>query len=111
MPDRRPAVGRSLKKSTRIFPDTSEDLVWRRNPPPATNSEIRSNLNTAGVVEPRSVNTTGDDAPAGTVSPSINRTQPQPITKLDPALVDRLTDDVIRRVEQRARIERQRRGL
>jgi hypothetical protein len=26
-------------------------------------------------------------------------------------LLDRITDDVIRRVEQRARIERQRRGL
>ena len=33
------------------------------------------------------------------------------ITKLDPALVDRLAEDVIRRMEQRVRIERQRRGL
>ncbi|HJQ36753.1 MAG TPA: hypothetical protein VKB93_06420 [Thermoanaerobaculia bacterium] len=30
---------------------------------------------------------------------------------LDPALLDRLTDDVIRRVERRGRIERERRGL
>ena len=30
---------------------------------------------------------------------------------LDPALLDRLTDDVIRRVERRVRIERERRGL
>ena len=30
---------------------------------------------------------------------------------IDPALLDRLTDDVIRRVERRARIERERRGL
>ena len=30
---------------------------------------------------------------------------------LDPALVERLTDDVIRRIERRARIERERRGL
>ncbi|HET8774101.1 MAG TPA: hypothetical protein VFP80_09935 [Thermoanaerobaculia bacterium] len=30
---------------------------------------------------------------------------------LDPALLDRLTDDVIRRVEKRVRIERERRGL
>jgi hypothetical protein len=29
----------------------------------------------------------------------------------DSALLDRLTDDVIRRVEKRARIERARRGL
>jgi hypothetical protein len=33
------------------------------------------------------------------------------ITALDPALVDRLTDDVIRRVERRVRIERERRGI
>lgn len=33
------------------------------------------------------------------------------ITSLDPALVDRLTDDVIRRVERRVRIERERRGI
>ncbi len=33
------------------------------------------------------------------------------ITNLDPALLDRLADDVIRRVERRVRIERERRGL
>jgi hypothetical protein len=33
------------------------------------------------------------------------------ISDLDPRLVDRLTDDVIRRVERRVRIERERRGL
>ena len=30
---------------------------------------------------------------------------------LDPALVERLTDDVIRRIDRRLRIERERRGL
>jgi hypothetical protein len=30
---------------------------------------------------------------------------------VDPRLLDRLTDDVIRRVERRVRIERERRGL
>jgi hypothetical protein len=30
---------------------------------------------------------------------------------LDPVFVDRLTDDVIRRVERRMRIERERRGV
>jgi hypothetical protein len=33
------------------------------------------------------------------------------ISDLDPRFVDRLTDDVIRRVERRVRIERERRGL
>jgi len=33
------------------------------------------------------------------------------VADLDPALLDRLTDDVIRRVERHVRIERERRGL
>jgi hypothetical protein len=33
------------------------------------------------------------------------------VTKLDPALMDRLANDVIRRMEKRVRIERERRGL
>jgi hypothetical protein len=32
-------------------------------------------------------------------------------TALDPMLADHLADDVIRRIERRARIERERRGL
>lgn len=36
---------------------------------------------------------------------------PLRVTDLDPGLLDRLTDDVIRRVERRVRIERERRGL
>lgn len=37
--------------------------------------------------------------------------QPTPAVRLDPAAVDRLADDVIRRIEKRGRIERERRGL
>jgi len=42
---------------------------------------------------------------------SAKRPAPLRMTDLDPAFVDRLTDDVIRRVERRVRIERERRGL
>jgi hypothetical protein len=45
------------------------------------------------------------------VAPAIERAAAPQVAKLDPGLLDRLTDDVIRRVEQRMRIERQRRGL
>jgi hypothetical protein len=48
-------------------------------------------------------------APA--LAPAIERAAAAQAPKLDPGLLDRLTDDVIRRVEQRMRIERQRRGL
>jgi hypothetical protein len=39
------------------------------------------------------------------------RTTPLQFGDLDASLLDRLTDDVIRRVERRVRIERERRGL
>jgi hypothetical protein len=45
------------------------------------------------------------------VAPLHERPAAMQITKLDPAVLDRLTDDVIGRVEKRMRIERQRRGL
>jgi hypothetical protein len=43
-------------------------------------------------------------------APPADRRAPA-VTSLDPVLVDRLTDDVIRRVERRIRIERERRGV
>jgi hypothetical protein len=45
------------------------------------------------------------------LSPHSVRAAALRVTDLDPALLDRLTDDVIRRVERRVRIERERRGL
>jgi hypothetical protein len=44
-------------------------------------------------------------------APPVRAAASQTVMKLDPALVDRLADDVIRRVERRVRIERERRGL
>jgi hypothetical protein len=47
------------------------------------------------------------------VSPSADRGIGKAVvcaTALDPVLVDRLADDVIRRIDRRARIERERRG-
>jgi hypothetical protein len=40
-----------------------------------------------------------------------NASLPVQMKDLDPRVIDRLTDDVIRRVERRARIERERRGV
>jgi hypothetical protein len=48
---------------------------------------------------------------ARAVSTAMERATAPQITRIDPGLLDRLTDDVIRRVEQKIRIERQRRGL
>lgn len=99
------------KKSTRIYLDSPEELVWRRQQSPVTNTEVYDHAKTLTPAQSEGVTAGVDEAPTQTVSPSIARSTPQQVTKLDPALVDRLTDDVIRRIEKRARIERQRRGL
>jgi hypothetical protein len=55
---------------------------------------------------------------ARTRTTGVTQSAPEPVphkparlSDLEPSFVDRLTDDVIRRVERRARIERERRGL
>jgi len=52
-------------------------------------------------------------SPSGSVSQEAPRATTVAIrmADLEPGLIDRLTDDVIRRVERRVRIERERRGL
>ena len=93
---------------TRIQFDRPEELVWRRVPPTTVNEDVH-HANTSDSTQRQPVRIV--ETPAQQFStPTVRTTQTQ-ITKIDPALLDRLTDDVIRRVEKRARIERQRRGL
>lgn len=92
-----------------------EELVWRPNSGPAAvrSSEDRPTTTdstpTRRSSSSRSTPRTGAEG-AATV-PSGAPSSPSTITRIDPALLDRLADDVIRRVEQRARIDRQRRGI
>jgi len=64
---------------------------------------------------PRSVPveaSTVDVARVATSSPhALNAPSPAQLRDLDPRLIDTLAEDVIRRVERRARIERERRGV
>jgi hypothetical protein len=88
------------------------DLVWsepRRAVADATAKTPRTTVaasvarSSGGPASARE-STSEPQAPAARVTAT-------PITTLDPALVDRLADDVIRRVERRVRIERERRGI
>ena len=99
------------RQSAMVQFDRPEELVWRRNQSPTSNYETDDGSHTGATPRREPVRSVVEETPAQSVSPAIARPTPQSITKLDPALLDRLTDDVIRRVEQRARIERQRRGL
>ena len=73
--------------------------VTVRDPAPALRESIAARAESAARPATRS--------PAPAVSPS----PPPAMPRLDAAFVDRLAEDVIRRVEKRARIERERRGL
>lgn len=88
-----------------------EELVWRRmlrpaktiddlEQPPAVSGSYRTPVHSfsAQQAEPK-------------VSSAIEKGTVLQVTKLDPGLLDRLTNDVIGRLEKRMRIERQRRGL
>ena len=101
-------IGEPKRKQIQFaFP---EELVWRRvQPPPTVGTNVRdSNISESNQRESgRAI----AETPVQQASSPLGRAAQQQITKIDPGLLDRLTDDVIRRVEQRARIERQRRGL
>ena len=89
-----------------------QELVWRRAMQPA--AEIADNewqsdpRELAHQAQGRSF--PGNEASSGMPHP-FGHAPASPTMKIDSALMDRLADDVIRRVEQRARINRERRGL
>jgi hypothetical protein len=91
--------------------DRPEEFVWRRVAhPPREVDEIASRQEFSDSYEPSSLRSF-ESQEAVHVSPSVEQPAVQQIANLDPRVLDRLTDDVIRRVEQRIRIERERRGL
>ncbi|MGZ5442157.1 MAG: hypothetical protein ACXW5U_10575 [Thermoanaerobaculia bacterium] len=88
--------------SQRVPPGRPPELVWRSATRPAV--EIAAET---GHADSRSM-AAHPMAPEG---PARSGPAALQMRDLDPALLDRWTDDVIRRVERRARIERERRGL
>jgi hypothetical protein len=92
--------------------DRSPELVWRRarrSPDDAPSEGRHPDLPSSSTrASARSVPT---PAAANEAPGRAERAAATSVTNLDPALLDRLTDDVIRRVERRVRIERERRGL
>jgi hypothetical protein len=99
------------KRASRIQIDRPEELVWRRVIRPTTEvAEAEHRPEVAASVQRSALRSFESQEPAK-ISAPIERLTAAQIVSLDPSFVDRLTDDVIRRVEKRAQIERQRRGL
>ena len=87
-------------------------LAWRREPvaagagPDAAADTTRSGARVPAQPEAAAPRTAS--VPPGLASRRLERA---PLDALDPADVDRIAEDVVRRIERRARIERERRGL
>lgn len=87
------------------------DLVWlarATGSAPAADTPRFEASSAAGASAARSIQAVAD-APA-TASRTGDNTVVR-ATALDPTLANRLADEVIRRIDRRARIERERRGL
>ena len=88
------------------------EITWRRTAPVETSvSATPPRRDRALSRDLAHAVTASAPAIAPVTVPSSGKAAPVQISDLDPRLVDRLTDDVIRRVERRVRIERERRGL
>jgi len=90
----------------------TEELVWRRVSTSTTEiTERMRHLESLVSSERPTSRVASSEQTAVEIARAIEAVKATPVTKLDPALMDRLANDVIRRVEQRVRIERERRGL
>jgi hypothetical protein len=89
-----------------------QELAWRRGVPPAAESAGNERQADSRELTRQSLGRSfpGQEAASGMPLP-FGRAPAAPALKIDSAMMDRLADDVIRRVEQRARINRERRGL
>ena len=90
-----PIVWRDAARAQR---SESEGIAQRNQRPPSTNRTSP-------------VSASPDGGAAREASALRQRTASVRLSDFEPGLVERLTDDVIRRVERRVRIERERRGL
>ena len=86
------------------------ELVWRRAAQPPSADVENQARPTSSTLAPSSVRSHRATTTAALEQPIVATAQTHPLI-LDLGFMDRLTDDVIRRVEKRVRIERERRGL
>lgn len=89
----------------------SVNLVWRASPTSSAPSGDTPRFGTTSAAGAPSTRSTQAFAQVSTTSSHTSDNTVVRATALDPVLADRLADDVIRRIDRRARIERERRGL
>ena len=109
------ATGAASGKSTSFWTERPEALVWRRTPAAGRNAgddqmDVAERTGPAGVSQQRARVLPGQATEETPVFSEPAGQMPSP-AKLDPSVLDRLTNKVIQQVEKRIRIERERRGL
>jgi hypothetical protein len=112
-PERRAPRGSAAAAAREVRSHRPPEIVWRRSSYAIGSAvaHVRPPVEVQSVVSrvwPSAAPTQEAEA-RPTATPQ--RTSPLQFGDLDASLLDRLTDDVIRRVERRVRIERERRGL
>jgi hypothetical protein len=89
-----------------------EELAWRSQPPRLSRGKGETNYDEPAEsrdhTEPRSQSA---PVPGPGAAQNFETAIPTKLSGFDPAIMDRLADNVIERVEKKMRIERQRRGL
>jgi len=88
-------------------------IDWRKSASPAQ-GRAAAPASPANAEAPAVKSPSSRDTPSRALAPTPPAACPSSqsvTTALDPSLADRLAEDVIRRIERRARIERERRGL
>lgn len=105
------AVSYRNRQVARFGDEKGAELVWRRaSSSPAKDEKVeRESTGSFGTRTQTSSRSENQQAPD--VARLVERAATKQMTQLDPVLLDRLTDNVISRVEKRIKIERQRRGL
>ena len=104
---------RERKRPVARFADErTAELVWRRAPHKSSEDESFEHDSARHTDRTRtSTNSQSANQSVVDVERIVERVTAKQMTKLDSAILDRLTDNVISRVEKRIKIERQRRGL
>jgi hypothetical protein len=106
-------MDRSDMGATRARAPRPAELAWRAAPADARAGDegARVAALSGGSASHGAGDTSSRADAAAETNVAVQRAASVPVTSLDPALIERLTDDVIRRVERRVRIDRERRGL
>jgi hypothetical protein len=110
LPGATPAV-RAARPTPQAEWGRSPDLVWSASRGAPAGTSVVAPPAAASAWPSRPPRSVPELVTAVETPPSVASAGAARITALDPALVDRLTDDVIRQVERRVRIERERRGI